>query len=335
MNTTDQPLMHAMVLEQFNTPLAYKQIPIPALQKGQVLVKIMASGLNPLDVKIQAGAAGHAQVKLPAVLGLDMAGVVVGKEDSVTTLNLNDEVFGMVGGVGNNPGTLAEYIAVDAVHVAKKATNVSMQQAAAIPLVFITAWEGLVDRAKVQANQKVLIHGGAGGVGHMAVQIARSFGAQVFATGSANSLHYIQSLGAEPINYTTTPVETYLEKYTNGEGFDIVFDTVGGKVLDDSFKSVKTYTGHVVSALGWGTHSIAPLSFKGATYSGVFTLLPLLSGKYKAHHGDIMAHAAELMAHNKLTPLLYKESFTLPDANKAYAALATSKEPGKVVVSIP
>lgn len=327
--------MQAMVLEQYNTNLVYKQLAVPELKKGQVLVKVLAAGLNPLDLKIKSGSAGHAQVKLPAILGIDMAGVVVDVESSVKKFSINDEVYGMVGGVGNNQGTLAEYICVDAELLALKPSNISMEQAAVVPLVFITAWEGLVDRAKVQADQKVLVHGGAGGVGHMAIQIARAFGASVFATSSSESgMEYIRTLGAEPINYKTTTVEEYLEKYTNKEGFDIVFDTAGGKTLDDSFRSVKNYTGHVVSALGWGTHSIAPLSFKGATYSGIFTLLPLLSGNGKAHHGEIMAHATDLIAQNKVIPLLNKDIYKLPDANKAYELLAAGANPGKVAVPI-
>jgi NADPH:quinone reductase-like Zn-dependent oxidoreductase len=334
MKTTSQSLMHAMVLEQYNAPLVYKQMPVPSLGKGQVLIRVMASGLNPLDLKIKAGSAAHAQVKIPAIPGIDMAGVVVEVENSVRKFSSNDEVYGMVGGVGNNQGTLAEYICVDADLLALKPSNISMKRAAAVPLVFITAWEGLVDRARVQAGQKVLVHGGAGGVGHMAIQIARAFGAHVFATTTIKGQHYVHSIGAEPINYENTTVEEYLNKYTNGKGFDIVFDTVGGSVLDDSFKSVKNYTGHVVSALGWGTHSLAPLSFKSATYSGIFTLLPLLSGNNRAHHGEIMARATDLITQNKLIPLLRNDIFTLPDANKAYDALATGPEPGKVVVTI-
>ena len=134
----------------------------------------------------------------------------------------------------------------------------------------------------------MLVHGGAGGVGHVAVQLALARGATVFATGSGESLDIIAELGAEPIDYRTTPTEAYVASATGGEGFDVIFDTVGGATLDASFAAVRTYTGHVVSILGWGKHSLAPLSFRGATYSGVFTLLPLLTGRGRAHHGEIL-----------------------------------------------
>src|SRR5262249_51845739 len=157
-----------------------------------------------------------------------------------------DEVYGMTGGVGGIQGSLAEFAAVDAALLAPKPSNLTMREAAALPLIFITAWEGLVDRAQVQAGQKVLIHGGAGCVGHTAVQLARSFGAEVFATGSAKNLTLIEWLGAIPIDYRTTTVEDYVAQYTGGRGFDLIYDTVGGTTLDASFVAVRRF-GHVVS----------------------------------------------------------------------------------------
>jgi NADPH:quinone reductase-like Zn-dependent oxidoreductase len=263
-----------------------------------------------------------------------MAGVVTEISDGVTRFKKGDEVYGMVGGVGNNQGTLAEYIAVDEDHVARKPANITMKEAAAIPLTFITAWEGLVDRAKVHERQTVLVHGGAGGVGFMAVQIALAFGAAVYATDSRATGEYITNTGAVAIDYTTTSPEEYVKCYTGGTGFDIVFDTVGGNTLDSSFKSVKKYTGHVLSSLGWGTHSIAPLSFLGATYSGIFTLLPLLTSEDKAHHGDILQQATKLIEAGKLVPLVSSKTYFLKDANEAYNDLEKRINKGKVVIEI-
>src|ERR1700722_16558691 len=137
------------------------EMPRPTLAKDQVLVRISASTVNPLDIKIRQGSALHAQQPLPAVLGLDMAGTVEEVGRSVTAFSPGDEVYGMVGGVGGLQGTLAHFIAVDADLLARKPKNLSMRQAAALPLSTITAWEGLVDRAKVHADQKVLIQAGA------------------------------------------------------------------------------------------------------------------------------------------------------------------------------
>jgi NADPH:quinone reductase-like Zn-dependent oxidoreductase len=209
-----------------------------------------------------------------------------------------------------------------------------MREAAALPLVFVTAWEGLVDRAQVQATQKVLIHAGAGGVGHVAVQIAHALGAQVFATVSADKRKIAEGYGAVAIDYRTTTVDTYVAQHTGGEGFDVVYDTVGGTTLDDSFLAVRTYTGHVVSCLGWGVHKLAPLSFRGASYSGVFTLLPMLTGKGRAHHGDILRAATKLAEAGKLMPLLSGERFSLETALQAHMAVESGKTVGKVVVEI-
>ena len=190
-------------------------------------MRIKASGVNPLDTKIRAGQAAHARVELPAILGMDMAGVVEAVGPEVTTFHPGDEVYGMVGGIGGLQGTLAEFVAVDADLLAIKPANLSMREAAALPLVFITAWEGLVDRAQVHAAQKVLIHAGAGGVGHVAVQLAHALGAQVFATVSADKKKIVEGYGATAIDYRTTTVEAYVAEHTGGEGFDIVYDTVG------------------------------------------------------------------------------------------------------------
>jgi NADPH:quinone reductase-like Zn-dependent oxidoreductase len=294
-------------------------------------VKIAASGVNPLDTKIRAAKAEHARQSLPAVLGLDMAGVVEEIAPDVTDFKVGDEVYGMVGGVGGLQGTLAESITCDASLIARKPRNLSMRRAAALPLSVITSWEALVDRAKVHADQKVLIHAGAGGVGHIAVQIARSFGAEVFATVSPEKAAIVTSLGGTPIDYRALKVEEYVEKFTLGKGFDIIFDTVGGATLDQSFTAIKRYTGHVVSALGWGSHSLAPLSFRGATYSGVFTLLPLLTGEGREHHGEILRRAAALAESGKLTPLLNERQYSSAEIEAAYADVASSVT-GKTVI---
>jgi NADPH:quinone reductase-like Zn-dependent oxidoreductase len=304
--------------------------PTPAAR--QVLIRIKASGVNPLDAKIHAGQAPHARQPLPAVLGLDLAGIVEDLGEGVTAFRRGDEVYALATGVAGLQGSLAEFAAVDVDLVALKPVNLTMREAAAVPLAFITAWEGLVDRADVSAGQTVLVHGGAGGVGHMAVQIARAFGAKVFATGSATDRLYIERLGATPIDYRSARVEDYVAEHTAGRGFDVVYDTVGGAAIDASFNAVRRF-GHVVSCLGWGTHALAPLSFKAATYSGVFTLLPMLTGEGKAHHGDILRSASALIEAGKVLPRIDPRHFTLDDAGAAHRALESGST-GKLVVDI-
>lgn len=324
--------MKAYVVETANGPFRKTEWKRPEPGPGQVLVKICASGVNPLDTKIRAGQAGHAKQPLPAVLGLDMAGIVEAAGEGVTAFQPGDEVFGMVGGVGGLQGTMAEFIAADAGLLGRKPSALSMRQAAALPLGVITAWEGLVDRADVHAGQTVLVHAGAGGVGYPAVQVALAHGATVFTTASREKRSILEALGAKVID-RDTPVESYVAEHTGGKGFDIVYDTVGGSVLDASFVAVRRYTGHVVSCLGWGTHSLAPLSFRGATYSGVFTLLPLLNGTNRAHHGHILQKAAKLAEDGRLRPLLAEQQFGPGDIAAAYDAVAKGSK-GKVVLEL-
>jgi len=323
----------AWLVERPGGDFRQAEFPLPKPGMNQVLVRISASGVNPLDTKIRAGKAAHARQPLPAVLGLDMAGTVEETGSGGASFKVGDEVYGMVGGVGGLQGTLAEFIAVDADLLAHKPGNLSMRQAAALPLAIITAWEGLVDRAKVHTGQTVLIQAGVGGVGHIAVQLARAFGAKVFATVSPEKKQVVENFGAIPIDYRAASVEEYVAAHTEGKGFDIVYDTVGGTSLDASFTAVKRYTGHVLSSLGWGSHSLAPLSFRGATYSGVFTLHPLISGENRAHHGEILARAATLVEAGKLTPLLNERRFSTEDIEAAYVLVEASAL-GKVIINL-
>src|ERR1700730_3083942 len=236
--------MQALVVERANGPFVMTRMPSPTPGAHQVLVRVLASGVNPLDTKIRAGNAAHARMAFPAVLGLYLAGVVEGVGYEVTEFLEGDEVYAMGGGVGGLQGSLATHIAVDVDLLAPKPKNLSMREAAAMPLAVITAWEGLVDRAHVHEGNKVLVHAGAGGVGHVAVQIALALGAKVFATVSKGKMKIVEGYGATAINYQEQQVESYVAEHTGSEGFDIVYDTVGGTTLDDSFIAAKNYTGH-------------------------------------------------------------------------------------------
>lgn len=324
--------MQAAVLDRHDAPFRIARVARPQPGPGEVLVRIKAATVSPLDSKIRGGKAAHARQPLPAILGVELAGVVEAVGAGVTAFRPGDEVYGMTGGVGGLQGAQAEYAAVDAGLLAPKPTNLGMREAASLPLNFITAWEGLVDRAAVHSGQKVLVHGGAGGVGHIAIQVARAFGAEVSATGSAANQAFIERLGATAIDYRAQPVEDYVARHTGGRGFDIVYDTVGGATLDASFPAVSRF-GHVVSALGWGTHALAPLSFRAATYSGVFTLLPLLTGAGRAHHGDILREATRLIEAGKLTPRVDPRCFALANVDEAYRAVESGAA-GKIVIDI-
>jgi NADPH2:quinone reductase len=324
--------MRALVLDAPQAPFRLATLAQPTTGPGAVLVRIHASAVNPLDIKIRAGAAPHARHRLPGILGIDMAGIVEAVGDGVTRFRRGDAVYGMTGGVGGVQGSLAEYAAVDADLLARKPSNLSMREAAALPLAVITAWEGLVDRAALAAGKSVLVQGGAGGVGHVAVQIARAFGADVYATDAVAKADYLREIGATPIDRTLS-VDQQVAQYAGDDGFDLVYDTVGGAVLDASFAAVRRF-GHVVSCLGWGTHALAPLSFKAASYSGVFTLLPLLTGRGRARHGEILTQAATLVEAGRLRPRLDPRVLGLEDAALAHDAIINRQAAGKLVISV-
>ena len=217
-----------------------EEIPEPEVRPGHLLVKVAASSVNPVDYKIRQGLLPVGPV-LPGILHGDMAGTITQVGEGVEGFEAGDEVYGCVGGFKGMPGVLSEYVLVDPRLVAKKPSNLSMVEAAALPLVGITAWNALIDRASVCEGQRILVHAATGGVGHVGLQLAKAFGAQVHATASDDRKIGIGlELGADRmINYKQTDVNSYVQSETGGEGYDIVFDTVGGKCLDNSFLAAK------------------------------------------------------------------------------------------------
>ncbi|MDO8927187.1 MAG: zinc-dependent alcohol dehydrogenase family protein [Sideroxyarcus sp.] len=230
--------------------LQLRDIPKPELPSPHhVRVKLAAAGVNPVDTKLRAKPAYHPD-KLPAILGCDGAGVVESVGSKVTRFKAGDEVFYCNGGFGDEPGSYAEFATLHEDYCAKKPARMSLQDCAALPLVFITAWEALVERALLQAGQTVLIHAAAGGVGQMAVQIARHLGAHVAVTVSdEHKAGIARSLGAERIiNYKTQDFVQETLDWTGGKGADVVFDTVGGDTFLKSLDAARV-AGHVVSIL--------------------------------------------------------------------------------------
>lgn len=326
--------MRAVVVDSYATGLPRVTVlPRPAPAPGQVLVRVRASGVNPVDYKIRTGRAPFAAPDLPAVLGADLAGIVEATGADVTGFRSGDEVYGLTGGVRGLQGSLADFVSVDAALLAPKPVCLDWREAAAVPLVFLTAWEGLVDKANVRVGQKVLIQGGAGGVGHVAVQIALARGAEVFATVSPGKRRIVESFGATPIDYHSMPVEDYVRVYTGNQGFDVVYDTVGGAVLDDSLKAVRPY-GHVVSCAAFGEHSLAPAALRCATLSAVYVLLPMLSGQGRARHGDILREATRLAEKGRLRPVVDPRHFTLDQVLDAHDAVEAGNALIKVVVDV-
>jgi NADPH2:quinone reductase len=268
--------MRAMLLRAFGGPENFElaEIGTPRPGKGEVLVRVHAGALNPVDVRIRNGLPiGPA---LPAVLGADLAGTVEAVGDDVSGLSAGDEVYGCAGGVRGLGGSFADYIVADARLLARKPGRLSMREAAAMPLVSITAWN-CMSRADVRAGDHVLVHAGCGGVGHIAVQLAKARGARVTATVSSPEKAVIASeLGADhTVLCDQEAVADYVQRLTAGRGFDVVIDTVGGENLDRSFQAT-AIGGRIAATAARSTHDLSPLHAKALSLHVVFMLIPLL-----------------------------------------------------------
>ncbi|WP_026286756.1 zinc-dependent alcohol dehydrogenase family protein [Gilvimarinus chinensis] len=328
--------MKAMTLNEYGSSKHFtaSEVAKPQVKAGQVLVKIAATSVNPVDYKIRsAGEDLPFAPALPAILGMDFAGTVEAVGEGVTHFAVGDEVYGCAGGLADLPGTLAEYISADARLMAKKPKNLSMQEAAALPLVSITAYEGLT-RAGVKAGSKVLVHGGSGGVGHIAVQLAKHMGADVYATGGGDKqLELIASLGATGINYKTESVDEYVNQYTDGNGFDVIYDTVGEANLLNSFQAIGL-NGQIATTSTMSAIDLTMAHIKGATLHVVFMLLPMLHNTGREVHGQILQQVAEIAESDSLTPVLTEQQFTLENTGAAHDYAESGQGMGKVVISI-
>ncbi|MBO9130551.1 zinc-dependent alcohol dehydrogenase family protein [Bacillus sp. 165] len=324
--------MLAQVIKEYGSPEVFQAMELarPSIKKGHVLIRVAATSVNPIDLKIRGGLLQNTMnLELPLILHSDCAGVIEEVGEGVSSFQPGDEVYTTVG-LG---GALADYTLVDASLVAVKPKSLTFTEAAALPLVALTAWEALVERCKVQPGQKVLIHAGTGGVGHVAIQIAKFLGAQVYTTASTDEkMQLAKMLGADTvINYREQSVEQYVTKHTNGQGFDVVFDTVGGENLDRSFQAVKP-RGTVAAIAARSTHDLTPLHNKGLTLHVVFMILAQMSQEGRINHGAILNKLAHLVDEGKIKPLVDSHSFSFEDVSKAHEFLASGQAVGKVTL---
>lgn len=326
--------MKAMLITLYgeNAKFEPAEIEKPQVKAGHVLVKIAASSVNAVDTMIRKmGKELPLSPDTPAILGMDFAGTVEAVGEGVSTYAMGDEVYGCAGGLADLPGTLADYIVADANLIAHKPTNLSMREAAALPLVAITAYEGLA-RAGIKQGQKVLVHGGSGGVGHVALQLAKHFGADVYSTGGGDKqLALIEQLGAIGINYKTESVEQYVAKHTGGKGFDVVFDSVGGANMLNSFEAA-ALNGQVASTVSLCELDLTLAHFKGLSLHVVFMLIPMLHNYKREHHAEILRRLAQIVESGGLTPVLDEERYSLEQAGQAHARLESGQAMGKVVI---
>jgi NADPH:quinone reductase-like Zn-dependent oxidoreductase len=305
--------MHAIRIHEFGGPEVLKDdtIALPQPKDDEVLVRVHASSVNPIDAKIRSGDRGDPD-KLPITLGRDLSGVIESCGTRVSGLRAGDPVFAMLGW---DRGGHAEHVVVKAVEMAPKPSNLSHAEAAAVPLAAITAWQGLVDHGGLQSGQRVLIHGGAGGVGHFAIQIAKAKGAWVATTCSGRDFEFVRGLGADQaIDYKADAFDEILKD------IDLVFDLIGGETQDKSFKVLR-HGGTLISTLEEPDKAKA------------------LAKAAKAMHYMATPNAAELaeigrlIEAGKIRPVV-AQTYPLADVARAEEALERGHVQGKIVLTV-
>jgi len=300
-----------------------------------VKVRLKAAGVNPVDTKIRRNGLLYDN-PLPAVLGCDGAGEIVETGSAVSRFKPGDKVWFCHGGLGREQGNYAEYTVLDQRWVGLMPQTCSFAEAAALPLVLITAWGGLFERGGLQAGQTVLIHAGAGGVGHVAIQLAKLKGARVLATvRSGQKAEFVKAMGAdEAILYMQDGLADAVNELTGGKGADLVFDTVGAEVFKASIPATAHF-GRLVTLLDPGELSLAEARMRNLLIGFELMLTPMLRDLPEARdkHVEILKQCAQWFDKGLLKTHISKQ-LPLAEAAKAHELIETGHSIGKIVLVV-
>lgn len=314
--------------------LQIQEVPKPIAGNTELLVRLVAAGVNPIDTKLRKRGTFYPD-RIPAILGCDGAGIVESVGASVQRFRPGDEVYFCHGGLGGHQGNYAEYTVIDERFAAPKPASISFAEAAAAPLVLITAWEALYERGRLEPGERVLIHAGAGGVGHVAIQLAKIKGAAVSTTvSSQEKANFVKQLGADHVIFykQTDFVQAALD-WTNNEGVDLAFDTVGGKTFEQTFPAVRVY-GDIVTILEPDANTVWKTARnRNLRISLELMLTPMLLNLVEAqqHQAEILAQSATWIDQGKLN-IHVTHQFPLEEAAKAHQLIETGAIAGKIVL---
>ncbi len=325
--------MTAYVIEEFGGPDAFTETTVEVPEPGpdEIRVSVAATSLNPVDYKIRRGDLPDFAPELPARLHCDVAGVVDAVGENVDRFEEGDQVYGMPGGAGRQ-GALADYVVGHAGTFAGAPESIPLEDAAALPVVALTAWEMLADKATVEVGDDVLVYGASGGVGHVGVQLADWFGAAVTATGSTEAKReFAAELGADAtVDYTATDVETYVDEHAGGEGFDLVFDPVGDDHLRTAFEAVRPF-GAVVTTESSSTQDLSAMHANSLELGVVLVILPVLLGEYRERIGEELDTIATLVDDGAVEPRV-DERFGFDEAADAHRLGESGEFRGKLLL---
>lgn len=318
--------------------LQLREIETPRLPTPHhLLIKLAAAGVNPLDTKLRSKPVYYPD-RLPTILGCDGAGIVTVIGSAVSRFKVGDAVYFNNGGIGDEPGCYAEYTALHEEYCAAKPANLSMQDSAALPLVLLTAWEALLERADLQAGQTILIHAASGGVGHIAVQLAHHLGARIAVTVSnAKKAGLAQGLGAEKIIfYKEQDFVQEVLRWTDGQGADVVFDTVGGETFLRSLQAARV-GGKVVSLLATqlGATDVQLARLRNLSLCYELMLTPQLTRQHneRIRQRNILEQGAKLIEAGKLG-VLVTHRLPLEQAAEAHRLIEQGGATGKIILTM-
>jgi NADPH2:quinone reductase len=328
------PNMRALIVPEFGPAevLRFGEQPVPTPGEHDLLIEVHAGALNPVDFKIRRGALAQGR-PMPIILGFDVSGVVREIGGAVKDFHVGDEVYASPSLVRN--GANAEFVCVDARTAALKPKTLNHLQAATLPLVTITAWEALLQRVRIQAGETVLIHAGAGGVGHLAIQLAKLHGCRVLTTvGKPESTELCRQLGADVvINYRETDFVARVKAETDERGCPVLFDTVGGETFERSLDCVAV-DGRIVTCVGSPCDKIAAKLFRiNATLAFEFMGTPGVYAVRRESHGEILRAVAALADAGKLKPHISRV-LKLEDIPEGHRQLEAGHVIGKLVVNV-
>ncbi len=303
---------------------------------SDILVRILAAGVNPIDTKVRSRGPLIPD-GLPAVLGCDGAGVVEAVGTEVTRFKPGDEVWYCHGGLGGPVGNYAEYMVLDNQLAQAKPRGIGFAEAACAPLVVLTAWEALNDRARLTAGQTVLIHGGAGGVGHVAIQMAHYLGARVCTTvSSPEKADFAHSLGAEYcINYRNEDLVEAVMDWTGGRGVDVAFDTIGPEVFRRTIPAMAHY-GDLVTILDPGPDlDLKEARMRNLRISLELMLTPMLRDlpRARTHQGEVLRRAGNMIDAGALK-IHCSRTFPLAEAQEAHKLIEAGHVTGKLALTM-
>jgi NADPH:quinone reductase len=330
--------MKAIVMTATGNPdvLQYQDIAEPQISKPtHIKVKIAAAGVNPVDTKIRQNGIFY-DLPLPAVLGCDGAGKVIEVGHAAKKFKIGDKVWFCHGGLGREQGNYAEFNVLDERWAALMPNSLSFTQAAALPLVLITAWGGLYDRGGLQQGQTVLIHAGAGGVGHVAIQLAKLKGTRVITTVSnAEKAQFVKALGAdEVVLYSRDDVVSTVLSLTEGKGADLVFDTVGACVFKESINATAHF-GRIITLLSVDDVDLTEARIRNLLIGFELMLTPMLRDLDEARdkHVKILEQCTLWIDDGLLKPHIGQE-LPLKQAAKAHRLIEDGQTTGKIVLSL-